>query len=105
MGRHPVAMEITVGSGYTRWHWGHPVAVGTPCGSGDTRWQWGHPVAVETPGGSGDTQWQWGHRVAVYWARLSCWISPCYGPFSLGGCFETYEPFIYLIFEFFPGPR
>jgi hypothetical protein len=26
-----------------------------------------------------------------------------YGPFSLGGSFETYEPFISLIFEFFSG--
>jgi hypothetical protein len=23
------------------------------------------------------------------WARLGFWISPCYGPFSLGGRFET----------------
>jgi hypothetical protein len=30
-----------------------------------------------------------------------CWISPCYGPFSLGACCETYEPFISLILEFF----
>jgi hypothetical protein len=36
-----------------------------------------------------------------YLARLGCWISPCYGPISLGGRFETYEPFIYLIFKFF----
>ena len=34
-----------------------------------------------------------------YWARLSRWISPCYGPFSLGALFETYEPFISLIFQ------
>jgi hypothetical protein len=34
-------------------------------------------------------------------ARLGCWISPCYTPFSLGARFETYEPFIYLIFNFF----
>jgi hypothetical protein len=40
-------------------------------------------------------------RLVKYWARLGCWISPCYGPFSLGGCFETYEPFIYLIFKCF----
>jgi hypothetical protein len=26
------------------------------------------------------------------------WVSPCYGPFSPGACFETYEPFISLIF-------
>jgi hypothetical protein len=25
-------------------------------------------------------------------ARLGCWISPCYGPFSLGARFETYKP-------------
>jgi hypothetical protein len=34
---------------------------------------------------------------------LGCWISPCYGPFSLGGRFETYEPFFPLIFKFFSG--
>jgi hypothetical protein len=34
---------------------------------------------------------------------LGCWISPCYGPFSLGVHFETYEPFISLIFKFFSG--
>jgi hypothetical protein len=33
--------------------------------------------------------------------RLGCWISPCYGPFSLGASFETYVPFISLIFIFF----
>jgi hypothetical protein len=27
--------------------------------------------------------------------------SPCYGPFSLGGHFETDEPFISLLFKFF----
>jgi len=26
------------------------------------------------------------------WVHLGCWISPCYGPFSLGARFETYEP-------------
>jgi hypothetical protein len=31
-------------------------------------------------------------------ARFDCWISPCYGPFSLGARFETYEPFISLTF-------
>jgi len=41
-----------------------------------------------------------GRRVK-YWARLGCWISPCYGPFSLGARFETYEPFISLILPFF----
>jgi hypothetical protein len=35
------------------------------------------------------------------WARLGYWISLCYGPFSLGARFETYEPFISLIFQFF----
>jgi hypothetical protein len=34
-----------------------------------------------------------------YWAHLGCWISSRYGPFSLGGHFETYEPFISLIFH------
>jgi hypothetical protein len=38
-----------------------------------------------------------------YWARLGCWILPCYGQFSLGGLFETYEPFISLLFNFFSG--
>jgi hypothetical protein len=36
-------------------------------------------------------------------ARLGCWISPFYGPFSLGARFETYEPFVSLIFQFFSG--
>jgi hypothetical protein len=36
-----------------------------------------------------------------YWVLLGCWISPCYGPFSLGVRFESHEPFIYLIFNFF----
>jgi hypothetical protein len=35
--------------------------------------------------------------------RLGCWISPCYGPFSLGARFGTYEPSISLIFKFFSG--
>jgi hypothetical protein len=40
------------------------------------------------------------------WARLACWISPRYGPFSLGAGFETYEQFISLIFQiFFFGQR
>jgi hypothetical protein len=39
-------------------------------------------------------------RLAKYWARLGCWISPCYGPFSLGGRSEIYEHFISLIFKF-----
>jgi hypothetical protein len=33
--------------------------------------------------------------------HLGCWISPCFGLFSLGGHFETYEPLIYLILQFF----
>jgi hypothetical protein len=40
-----------------------------------------------------------------YWARIGCWISPGYGPFSLGGRFETYEKFISLIFPFSFGSR
>jgi hypothetical protein len=32
---------------------------------------------------------------------MGCQIAPCYGPFSLGARFETYEPFISLIFNFF----
>jgi hypothetical protein len=43
-----------------------------------------------------------GKRVK-YWAHLGCWISPCYGPFSLGARFETCEQFISLIFNFFSG--
>jgi hypothetical protein len=42
-----------------------------------------------------------GAKEDKYWARLGCWISPCYGLFSLGARFETYEPFISLIFNFF----
>jgi hypothetical protein len=34
-----------------------------------------------------------------YWAPLGCCISPCYGPFSHGARFETYEPFISLNFK------
>jgi hypothetical protein len=30
-----------------------------------------------------------------------CCISTCFGPFSLGARFETYEPFISLIFQIF----
>jgi hypothetical protein len=36
-------------------------------------------------------------------ARFGCWISPCYGLVSLGGRFETYEPFISLILQFCSG--
>jgi hypothetical protein len=42
-------------------------------------------------------------RWVKYWPRLGCWISPCFGPFSLGARCETYEPFISLIFQFFFG--
>ena len=35
------------------------------------------------------------------WARLGNWISLCYGTFSLGARFETYETFISLIFTIF----
>ena len=44
-------------------------------------------------------------RWVKYWARLGCWISPCYGLFSLGARFETNELFISLIFQnfFFSG--
>jgi hypothetical protein len=42
-------------------------------------------------------------RWVKYWACSGCWISPCYSPFSLGGCFETYELFTSLIFQFFGG--
>jgi hypothetical protein len=31
--------------------------------------------------------------------HLACWISPYYGPFSLGRHFEIYEPFISLFFK------
>jgi hypothetical protein len=36
-------------------------------------------------------------------SRLGCWISPSYGPFSLGARFETYVPVIYFILQFFSG--
>jgi hypothetical protein len=36
-------------------------------------------------------------------ARLGCWISPFYGPFSFGGRFEIYEPFSSLISQSFLG--
>jgi hypothetical protein len=41
----------------------------------------------------------------MYWARLGFWISPCYGRFPLSGRFETYEPFIFLVFQLFSGRR
>jgi hypothetical protein len=34
---------------------------------------------------------------------LGCWISPCYGQFSLGVRFESYEMFISLIINFLGG--
>jgi hypothetical protein len=40
-------------------------------------------------------------RWVKYWTHLSCWISPCYGPLSLGARFETYEPFVSLFSFFF----
>jgi hypothetical protein len=47
-------------------------------------------------------EWVRGQRRWVkYWMCLGCWISPCYGLFVLGACFETYEPFISLNFQFF----
>jgi hypothetical protein len=42
-------------------------------------------------------------RRAKYWARLGCWISLCYGPFTRLARFETDKPFIFLIFKFFLG--
>jgi hypothetical protein len=49
--------------------------------------------------------WDKGRRVK-YWARLGCWISPCYDPFSLTARFETYEHFVSLIIpNFFFVPR
>jgi hypothetical protein len=42
-------------------------------------------------------------RWVKYWARLGCWISPCYGPFSFGGRFETYGLFVSSILQFFSG--
>jgi hypothetical protein len=42
-------------------------------------------------------------RWVKYCVHLGCWISPCYGLFSLGACLETYEPFISLIFQFLFG--
>jgi hypothetical protein len=44
-------------------------------------------------------------RQVKHWVRLCCCISPCYGLFLLGGCFETYKPFISLIFQLFFWPQ
>jgi len=44
-------------------------------------------------------------RWVKYWARLGCWISPCYGPFSLGARFKIHGTFISLIFQIFFRPR
>jgi hypothetical protein len=40
-------------------------------------------------------------KLVNYRALLGCWITPCYGPLSLGARFETYESFICTIFQFF----
>jgi hypothetical protein len=40
-------------------------------------------------------------RSVKYWACLGCWISPSYGLFLLGACFETNKPLISLIFKVF----
>jgi hypothetical protein len=37
--------------------------------------------------------------------HVGYWISPCYGPFLPGACFENYELFISLIFKFLGGPH
>jgi hypothetical protein len=42
-------------------------------------------------------------RWVKYWARSGRWISPRCGLFSLGGRFETYEPFIFNFPIFFTG--
>jgi hypothetical protein len=42
-----------------------------------------------------------GTREVKYWACLGCWISQCFGLFSPGTRFETYEQFISLIFKIF----
>jgi hypothetical protein len=52
---------------------------------------------------AGKHQYRDKERRGNYWACLGCWISPCYGQFSLGARFETYEPFISLILNFFSG--
>jgi hypothetical protein len=52
---------------------------------------------------STEKRWYGGRGRRVRWARLGCWISQCFDPFSLGALFETYEPFIALVFKFFSG--
>jgi hypothetical protein len=42
-----------------------------------------------------------GTKEDKYRAHMGSWISPCYSPFSLGMSFETYEPFISLVFQIF----
>jgi hypothetical protein len=37
----------------------------------------------------------------VLGAFVGCWVSSCYGSFSLGARLETYKPFISLIFQNF----
>jgi hypothetical protein len=50
--------------------------------------------------------WVQGQKKRVkYWAHLGYWISPCYGLFLLGTRFETHEPFISLILQFYWGPQ
>jgi hypothetical protein len=39
-------------------------------------------------------------RSVKYWVHFGCWISSCYGPFSLGARIENYDPFVSLIFQF-----
>jgi hypothetical protein len=39
-------------------------------------------------------------KYAPFWS-LGCWISSSFGPFSLGARFQTCEPFISAIFQFF----
>jgi hypothetical protein len=41
-------------------------------------------------------------RLVKHWARLG-WISPHYGPLSLGARFEAYEMYISLFFVFSSG--
>jgi hypothetical protein len=45
---------------------------------------------------AGEREYGGKERWVKYWARLGCWISQCYGPFSLGGRYETHEQCIFL---------